>query len=116
MGRSRPKGAGSVLAHAAIVAALAAASVAGNTAFDAPPRFDGAGYAVLGRALATGRGYRELDHPDEPRHAHFPPGYPVALAVLGRLAGPSTPAAHALSLACTVAATLAAWCWFRTLY
>jgi hypothetical protein len=41
-----------------MIALLSAASVAGNTDLSAPPRFDGAGYSVLGEALATGRGYR----------------------------------------------------------
>ena len=27
--------------------------------------------------LASGQGYRAIDHPDRPRHAHFPPGYPA---------------------------------------
>jgi hypothetical protein len=38
----------------------AAASIGLNTDLSAPPRFDGAGYAVLGEALASGRGYREI--------------------------------------------------------
>jgi hypothetical protein len=101
---------------AALVAAVAAVSVAGSADLDAPPRFDGAGYAVLGEALATGRGYREIDRPGEPRHAHFPPGYPAALAGLWRFTGRSARAAHLLSALCTVAAAVAAWRWFRGIY
>jgi hypothetical protein len=98
------------------VAAFSLITVAGNTRLDSPPRFDGAGYAVLAESLASGRGYREIDHPDQPRHAHFPPGYPLLLAGLWRLTGTSFAAAHALSIACTVTATILFWAWFRTIY
>lgn len=104
------------LAQGALVALTAAASVGLNARFDAPPRYDGAGYAVLAESLRTGRGYRAIDHPDAPRHAHFPPGYPLVLAGLWRLDGPSLPSAHLLSMVCTVAATVVGWAWFRTLY
>jgi len=99
------------------IAAVATAAAWRDTDFHAPPRFDGSGYAVLAESLAGGRGYREVDHPAAPRHAHFPPGYPAALAALNRAAGGrSAAAARGLSLACTVAATLAAWRWFAALY
>ena len=44
----------------------------------APPRFDGAGYAVLARSLASGQGYREIDHPDRA------PARPLPARVPGR--------------------------------
>ena len=101
----------------ALVVALAAASAWRSTDPRDPPRFDGAGYAVLARSLAEGEGYRGIDHPEAPRHAHFPPGYPLALAALWRATGgASTASAHALSVACTAGAALAAWRWFRVLY
>lgn len=99
-----------------LVALLAAVMAAWSTDPHAPPRFDGAGYAVLAESLRAGRGYREIDHPDAPRHAHFPPGYPALLALTWGLTGRSVVAAHALSLACTTGAVLAAWCWFRRQY
>src|SRR5690349_20254698 len=102
------------LIHGATVAALAALVVGLQADWDAPPRFDGAGYAVLARSLAEGRGYREIEHPDAPRHAHFPPGYPLALAAVGTVAGPSLAVAHAFSFGCTLGAALLAWLWFRT--
>ena len=70
---------------------------------------------VARRAAA---GYREIDHPDAPRHAHFPPGYPVALAVLWRVDRARRRRRRTwLSLACHGGApTLAAWRWFRTMY
>jgi hypothetical protein len=111
--RTRP---GSTLASYILLTVASSLSVALNTDLSSPPRFDGAGYAVLGEALVSGRGYREIDVPGTPRHAHFPPGYPAALALLWRLVGRSAPAAHVFSAACTVAAVLLAWRWFRRLY
>ena len=87
-----------------------------NTDFKAAPRFDGAGYAILAEALATGRGYREISGPNAARHDHFPPGYPVVLAGIWWFAGRSVIAAHAVSATCTVAAVLLAWTWLRAIY
>jgi Dolichyl-phosphate-mannose-protein mannosyltransferase len=103
-------------AGALIIGAVACVNVIGNTRFDSPPRFDGAGYAILARALSSGAGYREIDHPDRPRHAHFPPGYPYALSAIWRVTGPSFRTAHLFSAVCTIAATIAFWGWFRRLY
>jgi hypothetical protein len=115
---TRPRRAGSErpFLSGAVLALLSVVLIAANTDLEATPRFDGAGYAVLGKALATGQGYREINRPEPTWHAHFPPGYPLALAALWRMTGPSVLAAHLLSVACTVAATLAAWVWFRQLY
>lgn len=101
---------------AGLIALVAGFSAARGTDLDAPPRFDGAGYAVLGKALASGRGYREIDHPDAPGHGHFPPGYPSVLAVLWSWTGPSERAAHLASLVFTAAAAVTAWKWFRGLF
>jgi len=43
-------------------------------------------YVILGRALATGAGYRYLHLPGAPAATHYPPAYPALLAVLWRLA------------------------------
>jgi hypothetical protein len=107
---------GSTLAPYLLLALAAAVSVGLSTDLASPPRFDGAGYAVLGEALASGRGYREIDRPGALRHAHFPPGYPAALALLWRIAGRSVAAAHGFSAACMVASVLLAWRWFTALY
>ncbi|SIN94480.1 hypothetical protein SAMN05444166_1726 [Singulisphaera sp. GP187] len=96
--------------------ALVLISIVPNTGFRSPPRYDGAGYAILGWSLSSGQGYRDGCHPDTPAHTHFPPVYPLVLSVLFRTSGPSFPAAHALSVAFTVAATIACWCWFRRIY
>ena len=100
--------------HASIIAAVCAASIAANADFSEPPRYDGAGYAVLALSILRDGDYREIDHPDAPRHAHFPPGYPLALAAVWRVTGVSLNSAHAFSCACTLAATLLAWAWFRS--
>lgn len=92
---------------------VAAAGMAANTRWHSPPRFDGAGYAVLARSLASGQGYREIDHPDRPPHAHFPPGYPLALATWWRLTGVSAESAHVLSAGCTLGAIGLLARWFR---
>ena len=61
-------------------------------------------------------GYRDVALPEPTRHTHFPPGYPAGPGALWSITGRSLPAAHLFSCACTVAATIAAWLWFRCLY
>lgn len=100
----------------ALMLLVSAAGQLRHTSLSEPPRYDGAGYALLARSIHTGAGYREIDHPDRPSHAHFPPGYPLSLAALWSLTGDSATAAHALSIACTVAAVLLCWRWLATLY
>ena len=98
---------------------LAIATLA-TISWSEPPRFDGAGYATLGRALAEGRGYRVISDPDAPPHAHFPPGYPVTLALLWVLAGVDHKAeftllAHAEALALMVVGVWAVGRWWLTI-
>lgn len=108
--------AGSLWVGAVLIALVSGTAIGLQTRFDAPPRYDGAGYAVLATALLEGRGYRAIDHPDAPRHVHFPPGYPGFLALVWAASGASNRAAHLASTACAVGATLAAWLWFRRMY
>jgi Dolichyl-phosphate-mannose-protein mannosyltransferase len=98
-----------------LVACVAALGICGNAVWSAPPRFDGAGYALLARALLAGEGYRNVDHPDRPRHAHFPPGYPAVLALLWSVTGLSARAAHLASACFAIGACVATWCWYRSL-
>ncbi len=42
---------------------------------------DSAGYLLLGEALAQGKGFVDLYKPGMPPHNHFPPGYPLILAI-----------------------------------
>ncbi|HEU5357692.1 MAG TPA: hypothetical protein VFU45_01135, partial [Gemmatimonadales bacterium] len=44
-------------------------------------------YAILGRALATGHGLSYIGWPGAPAPSHYPPGYPLLLAMLWRLGG-----------------------------
>ena len=90
--------------HAAILALSCAASLGLNARFSEPPRFDGAGYAVLAKSILQDRDYREIDHPEAPPHAHFPPGYSLALAALWSVTGPSFAWAHIASFSCTLGA------------
>ena len=96
-----------------LVGIASAAFIVANASWSAPPRYDGAGYAVLAQSLLERHRYRAIDHPNEPRHGHFPPGYPFLLAGIWKLTGISVGAAHVLSVLCTVGATIAAWWWFR---
>jgi hypothetical protein len=51
------------------------------------PGGDNAGYLILGEALRTGEGYRDLYLPGSPLHAKYPPVFPSILAILGWLGG-----------------------------
>jgi hypothetical protein len=42
-------------------------------------------YVILGKALASGEGYRYLNLPGAPYATHYPPGYPLFLALLWKL-------------------------------
>jgi hypothetical protein len=48
---------------------------------------DNAGYMALAEALRTGRGYVDLYLPALPKHAQYPPFYPIVLALIGVLGG-----------------------------
>ncbi len=117
MGRARRRFWRKPLAVGLALTLVMLAATLRNTDFSSPPRFDGAGYSVLARAIASGQGYHEIDHPEAPPHSHFPPGYPLALAALWKSLGTySVGAAHLFSIACIVIATVASWLWFRRMY
>jgi hypothetical protein len=48
--------------------------------------YDDAFYVILAKSLATGQGYRNLNLPGAPHAVHYPPGYPLFLAALWRIA------------------------------
>ncbi len=110
----RPQG--WTLAQALILFTLTLLNIIGNTRFTSPPRYDGAGYAILAEAYRTGQGYREISHPDAPRHTHFPPGYPIALAAVWSISGRSFAVAHLFSTGCSTLAVLCFWRWFASMY
>jgi hypothetical protein len=43
-------------------------------------------YVILGKSLATGQGYRFLHLPGAPAATHYPPAYPMLLAILWKIA------------------------------
>lgn len=51
------------------------------------PGADAGHYMVLGEALRSGAGFRDIQLPGSPLHAKFPPGYPAILAVAGWFGG-----------------------------
>lgn len=74
-------------AWAVLAAALAAHIILGILLFDPKPFVggDNAGYMILAESVESGRGYRDIYLPGAPRHAQYPPVYPVILAVAGAL-------------------------------
>ena len=42
-------------------------------------------YVILGKSLASGQGYRYLNLPGAPYATHYPPGYPLFLALLWKM-------------------------------
>jgi hypothetical protein len=70
-------------------------------------------YVVLGKALASGEGYRYLNLPGAPYATHYPPGYPLFLAMLWKLSPqfPQNVALFTFANACFLA--LAAFAAFR---
>jgi hypothetical protein len=73
------------------VAAVLIAAVALAIALAAVPNWpagvfqDDGIYVILGKALATGEGYRYLNLPGAPYATHYPPGYPLFLAALWKI-------------------------------
>ena len=51
------------------------------------PGGDNAHYLILGEALRTGEGYRDLYLPGTPLHTQYPPLLPLILSVLGWIGG-----------------------------
>lgn len=63
---------------------------------------DNAGYMILGDAVRSGAGYRDLYRPEAPLHTKYPPGYPALLALVGLFGGLQT--FKIVALACSAAA------------
>lgn len=72
------------------LAALCAVHVLAGVALYEPTLFpggDNAGYMILGEALRTGEGFRDIYLPEAPLHTKYPPLYPAVLGVLGWIGG-----------------------------
>ncbi len=72
------------------------------------PGGDNAGYMILGEALASGQGYRDIYLPFGPLHTKYPPLYPLLLAVFAPLGS-----LQLLKLTSLVLTTLAVWLTYR---
>ena len=73
--------------------AAAIALIAGCAVLNSLPVggfYDDAFYVVLAKSIATGHGYRNLNLPGTPFATHYPPGYPLFLALLWSI-GPAFP-------------------------
>jgi hypothetical protein len=68
------------------------------------PGGDNAGYMILGEALASGQGYRDIYLPLGPLHTKYPPLYPLLLAVFTPLGS-----FQLLKLTSLALTTLAVW-------
>ena len=71
---------------------------------------DDAMYVLLAKSIATGHGYHWLNLPGTPAAIHFPPGYPLFLALLWWIAPAFPGNVIAFKLANTVLAALSAVC------
>lgn len=94
-----------------LVLILAAFAVLGALRLD---RFcllepDSPGYLFQSRALATGHGYREIDHAGEPLHTFRPPGLPLLLVPLSLVAPFSVIGAKTIVLLFALLALALAW-------
>ena len=46
---------------------------------------DNASYYILGSAIANGDGYKNIQHLNKESHYHYPPGYPLIIAITIKL-------------------------------
>ncbi len=101
---AEPRRFGGLTPRGWLAVACAVHVVAGLLLFEPTlfPGGDNAGYMILGRALRTLRGYRDLYLPAAPLHTKYPPAYPALLAVLGWAGG--VPLFKLASLALTTTA------------
>ncbi len=72
------------------------------------PGGDNAGYMILGKALASGQGYRDIYLPLGPLHTKYPPLYPLLLAAFTPLGS-----LQLLKLTSLVLTALAVWLTYR---
>src|SRR5512142_216136 len=84
--RPAPRWLGWLVALCAVIAGVHAMTPSPVGVF-----YDDAMYVALGKAIAHGQGYAYLNLPDAPAATHYPPIYPLLLALLWRIA-PSFPA------------------------
>jgi len=109
----RTKFADSRIAAVLVAAVALAIAVAAIPNWPAGVFQDDGIYVILGKALATGEGYRYLNLPGAPYATHYPPGYPLFLAALWKMS-PRFPQNVAMfTFANAGFLALAAWGTFR---
>jgi len=75
--------------------------------------YDDSAYVGLARAVAEGKGYRQILLPDAPLEYHFPPGWPILLSIVWRI-NPAFPNnADGFKLIATICMLLAMIVYFR---
>lgn len=74
---------------------------------------DDAIYTVLAKAIAEGHGYRLVNLPGEPNATHYPPGYPLLLALLWKFAPDFPSNVVIFKFANAVLMSVAAWGCYR---
>ncbi|MEO0216723.1 MAG: glycosyltransferase family 39 protein, partial [candidate division WOR-3 bacterium] len=42
---------------------------------------DNAVYVILAKSIISGKGYRNIERPEEPLHTQYPPGFPLLLSI-----------------------------------
>jgi hypothetical protein len=94
------------LLAAALVCAVAASIVA---PYPVGVFHDDGVYLVLAKAIASGSGYRYLHLPGAPFASHYPPAYPLLLALLMQIAPPFPGSLTILLLANATLLGLVAW-------
>lgn len=101
----------SVRAFAPLLAAALVAAVAASIVAPYPVGIfhDDGVYLVLAKAIASGNGYRYLHIPGAPFATHYPPAYPLFLALLSQLAPPFPQNLTFLLLANAALLGLVAW-------
>jgi len=101
----------SVRAFAPLLAAALVSAVAASIVAPYPVGIfhDDGVYLVLAKAIAGGSGYRYLHIPGAPFATHYPPAYPLFLALLSKLAPPFPQSMSLLLLANAALLGLVAW-------
>jgi hypothetical protein len=101
----------SVRAFAPLLAAALVSAVAASIIAPYPVGIfhDDGVYLVLAKAIAGGSGYRYLHIPGAPFATHYPPLYPLFLALLLKVAGPFPQSMTVLLLANAALLGLVAW-------
>jgi hypothetical protein len=100
-----------------VILVCALSLLAGILAFDEFPSTlgDNAEFAILGKALADGEGFRYMNHPDERPATKYPPGFPAFLASWITFFGPGIISLKTSVLVCFIGAMAVSFLLMRKL-